>query len=1271
MDIHTAFNSIRGKLTFWFIILGMVPLCAGILITYHQQVTQIKRHSLDKLVAIRNLKVKRLEAWIAQRTSDLRTAAGDTDLLALEQVFQQKNWDMDNSTLKQDIRQVLTRYVNNYTAYNEVFIINPWTGVVEVSSDPHGEGSDRSDRPYFIQPMENRHMYISDVYFSRFSDKNAMAFSLPVFCQKHNHQHIVGILVARIDLENSLYKLLQDRVGLGMSGESLIVNRSHIALNDLRWHAHAPLSLKIQAQPAVNAAEGRTGVIESRDYRGEYVLAAYTHISQVQWGLVVKQDLAELYTPIKEMMNRFIILVLAALTIIIIAAFLTARAMSAPMIQLAQAAREMEAGDLSARGDIIGSDEIADLCRAFNGMAATLESQITLRRINDEITQTLVDAENLEIFRKNILKKLVQVTDSQMGVYFNLDKKSKQYTPVYTIGIMAHRLASFDAATLEGQLGWVADSGQITTLEDLPEDTIFSFRTFTGTIQPRAIITIPIRTDNLISGIISLARIRPYPPQTLEIMKQPWVTGLATGLSNMWANDRTARMARELQKSNQELQSQAEELACQSQELQQSEEELKAQNLTLERQKSQIQTANRMKSEFLSNMSHELRTPLNSVMALSRVLLMQAQSKLTAEELHYLEIIERNGNNLLLLINDILDLSKIEAGRMEIKPTSFSLTTTLDTIVERLAPLAQEKDIDLSCHIPDPLPTMYNDENRISQILQNLIGNAIKFTREGSVSITVTTVRDHVEITVSDTGIGISQAQLPYVFEAFQQADGSASRSYEGTGLGLTIARRAAVMLGGNITVTSKEEEGSCFVLSLPMHHASSPTILPASLPKEAEAPAPIPPQPRKTILVVDDEPDTLEMIAGMLQQEGYHVITATTGDNAIELARTHRPFAITLDIIMPEMDGWELLQHLKKDETTRDIPVIVISVSSDMSTGTALGAVGFVSKPVEKGLLVKEIRNELKIVLERIQAMPVPNTPDPRQKRLLVVEDNESAVIQVRHILERNGYIVDVARGGPQALAYMAHTIPDGIILDLMMPEMDGFQVLEKMRSKEESAHVPVLILTARDLTEEDLKHLSANNVQQLVQKGDIDAQGLLRHIHTMVMPPPDAAPLPAASPFGIEELPPADVPVEEASPSPVPGRDSDTETRSGRPTLLVVEDNPDNRITLKAIFRNRYQLLEAADGKQGLHMALTHLPDLILLDMSLPEMDGYAVVQALKQNETTKAIPVIALTAHAMKGDRDRMIEAGCDDYLSKPVHPKKIVEKIEKWSRQCQKS
>jgi len=1383
------FKSIKSKLTFWFIILGLSPLFIGIMITYNQQTALIKQQTYDKLVAIRDLKVQKLENWINEKESCMKSVAEDKEFRDLEQFFKKSTYNSSDYSIIDNMHRILLRYLINFHEFSDLFIINNYSREIIISTNKNQIGMNETKYPALSEYLSIKNFYIKDIHFSRLHEGLSMSFAIPIRCIKHRGKHTIGILVGIIRLEKSLYALLLNRIGLGKTGETLIVNKDVIALSELRTQKNAPLRFKINAEPAVRASQGQTGIIESYAYDGEKILGAYTYIPRTGWGFVAKQNTDELYTPIKSMMVNFVILIVVALICILTIAIFTARTIAAPVINMAQKAEIMKKGDLSARNDIKGSDELATLAIAFNTMAESIQSQMELRQINDEITQTFVDAKDLPAFRIYILKKLVKVTNSQMGTYFVLNTDTNSFEPFKSIGVSPDLLKPFDASALEGELGIVLESQKITHIKNIPEDSIFKFKTFTGIILPKEIISIPIIINKVVTGIVSLASIKPYPKKVLNIMEQPWITGCATALSNMQANEETKRLAKDISEKNRELQAQAEEIRQTSYKLQKQNKELKAQRI-------RIEEANRLKSEFLSNMSHELRTPLNSVMALSRVLIMQAKNKLSEDEANYLQIIERNGKNLLSLINDILDLSKIEAGKMDISPKLFSIRSTIETIIERLELLAEDKGLKINLIIPDDLPMIESDESRIHQILQNLIGNAVKFTEKGEVTVSVNFDIEKINIEIIDSGIGISKKDLPHIFEEFRQVDGSSSRRYEGTGLGLAIVYKAAKMLGGNISVRSEPGLGSTFTLNLPIKWRGGKALSDPVVFKKSNAES----LTKKTVLAVDDEPDILVMISDYLSDD-YNVITTISGKEAIKLARIHQPFAITLDVIMPDMDGWEVLQQLRQNPETKDIPVIIVSVSADKLTGIALGAIGYVSKPINKNQLIAEIkrvdgispysilitddneidRNDMartvkqegmeailaengKICLDIIKKsipdvlvldlmMPEMDgftvlntirnnsktrnlpvivvtakdlTSENKQKlsgnvssiiaksdttstellkkiknslygieehqtysrhirkisdkeykagnRILLVEDSEAAIIQVKAVLEDEGYIVDVVNCGQEALDYMLTTIPDGIILDLMMPGIDGFQVLENMRGMKATSHIPVLILTARDLTPEDFSRLSDNNIQQLIQKGNVDLQGLLFKTRLMLGSKPEIVEKESTSLVNKEKkLQDTSVikktgtikKIKKYSQPNLKNEKPKTIKKSReRPIILIVEDNPDNMITINAILMNKYTILEATDGEKGLIMALNEEPDLILLDMSLPKMDGFTVVKKVKEHNEAKHIPVIALTARAMKGDREMMIEAGCDDYIPKPIDPEQITQKINEW-------
>jgi len=1130
MAAKIQFKSVRARMTFLFLTVALLPLIIVSIIIYNQRVTSIKDEAFLKLTAIRDLKVQQVNIWVDERIGDINTISEDFEIRSLEKTFQKAEYNQDDIELVANARRLLSRYLKNYQDYHEVFIVNHSSGKVEISTDKSQEGADRSKDPSFTEPMLTKRPYIRDIYYSKALSMPSMSFSVPIYGAAHDEK-IIGILVVRIDLKRSLYVLLLDRSGMGKTGETLIVNKDAVALNKLRWYERAPLRLKIEAEPAVNASRGKTGITETVDYRGEKILAAYTYLPETRWGFVAKQDIKEIYAPIQELIKNILVLLVFSAVAVYILAFFSARNTARPIFNMTKTSRKIQEGDFSARNQVVTADELGFLALSFNDMADTITSRMQVERHVSELTETMVTAEDLSNFGSELLKKLMEISGSELGSFYLLNEDKNSFEHLSSIGVNSELLKPFDASMLEGEFGKALATKKITHIKNIPENTLFKFKTFAGTALPKEIITIPIVVRKRVLAVASLASLIGYSEETIETLNLAWL-GMNTALSNLMASVDTQRLADELSIKNQELEAQSAELQSLNEELKHQSKELEEQNVELTVQRAQVEEANRLKSEFLSNMSHELRTPLNSIMALSNVLATQIKDKLSEEEGSYLEIIERNGRQLLSLINDILDLSKIEAGRMDVSISKFFIGATISTLVESIAPLAGEKGIEIVEKLPEDLPMIESDEIRIHQVLQNIIGNAVKFTEKGSVTVSAYNDNDpeKIHITIKDTGIGISKKDLPFIFQEFRQIDGSTSRQFEGTGLGLAIAKRALEMLGGEISVVSEVDKGSTFTVVLPVKWKET-TFIHKTVAQEFITK--MEPE-RKTIPVVDDESNVLTRFSGSA-------------------------------------------------------------------------------------------------------------------KRILLVEDNDAAVIQIKSTLESGGYILDVAQSGEEALAYVRHTKPDGIILDLMMPGMDGFEVLEEIRSTRETAELPVLVLTAKDLTPEELKKLSANNIRQLIQKGDVDRQGLLVKIKMML---------------GAEEKAEPEPPVViSKNQMPIP-ETAKKQKIQGTPTILVVEDNPDNMITIKAILRNHYKLLEATDGEEGLNKALTESPDLILLDISLPKLDGYTVVRKVRENKTACNIPVIGLTAHAMEGDREKIMEAGCNDYMSKPIDPAEALKKIEKY-------
>ncbi|NOY69900.1 MAG: response regulator [Deltaproteobacteria bacterium] len=636
------------------------------------------------------------------------------------------------------------------------------------------------------------------------------------------------------------------------------------------------------------------------------------------------------------------------------------------------------------KSGLSGNNEIAQMAQDFNSLIDRLQGQFWFKTGQNTLNNELSGDFTYEAMVAKGLNFISRYVDACTGALYIYDEKLSVCELKASYALVEGKHFSGQFGLGEGIVGQVAIEKKPVLLSGITSEDA---QAKTGTVSepPRSIYAQPLLYEERLYGVLEVALFEEIDPLKIEFLEAAasiLSTSIHTATQNVQIinllkvtqenNEKLQAQAEELQTQTEELQGQTEELQSQTEELKSQSEELQEQNIELEAQRQQVEDANRLKGEFLANMSHELRTPLNSVMALSRVLLSQAKDRLSEEELNYLEIIRSNGKNLLGLINDILDLSKIEAGKMDIRPKPLSLAYLLETIIERLEPVAREKGIQLTHQVSEDLPPIKSDESMVHLIIQNIVSNAVKFTEKGSVSVSANENAGKVVITVADTGIGIAQKDLPYVFDEFRQVDGRASRSYEGTGLGLTLAYKSANMLGGDLAVESVSGKGSVFTLILPV---------------KWEEPVPV---------------------------------------------------------------------HFVEDEQ----------------------------------------------IFEPQQKAPGANGKSDAKAtgRILVIEDNEAAIIQVKKMLESQSYRVDLAYNGKDALTYLKRTLPDGIILDLMMPEMDGFELLNRIRANEAMAKIPVLVLTAKALTPEDYRKLNANNISQLIQKGDVDEEELLGKVGLMI---------------------------------------------------------------------------------------------------------------------------------------------------------------------------
>ncbi|MBI3948807.1 MAG: response regulator [Armatimonadetes bacterium] len=634
------------------------------------------------------------------------------------------------------------------------------------------------------------------------------------------------------------------------------------------------------------------------------------------------------------------------------------------------------------------------------------------------------------------------------------------------------------------------------------------------------------------------------------------------------------------------------------------------------------EAANRAKSTFLANMSHELRTPMNAIIGYSEMLTEDAEDLGIEDFVADLKKINAAGKHLLSLINDILDLSKIEAGKMEVYLETFEIAPVVHDATVTIQPLAEKNSNTLHVRCDESIGSMHADLTKVRQGLFNLLSNACKFTKEGDVTLNVrregeSRGAEWIVFSVSDTGIGMTHEQMAKLFQAFTQADSSTTRQFGGTGLGLAISRHFCQMMGGDISVASEPGKGSTFTIRLPAE-VSPPAPAEAAAPSAAETPT------VRQVLVIDDDAGSRDLLAGILEPEGFNVLTAPGGEEGIRLAREWRPDVVVLDVSTSTANGWGVLTTLKAEPDLLGIPVVMLSAVSEESIGMALGATDHLTKPVDRDRLVA--------ILGKYCAGGTPGG-------ILVVEDDPVTRQMMRRILEKEGLAVREAQNGRIGLERIAQQRPSLILLDLMMPEMDGFQFLEELRKREEWRSIPVVVLTAKDLTQEDRDRLDGY-VKLMLQKGSYSRDDLVAEIHRLVDLAPGAAPAPPA-----------------AVPSPGgPGPD----------TVLVIDDDPKMHELLRhALDRAGFRVATAHGGEEGVGLAREIRPLAITLDVLMRGMDGWATLAALKADPEVADIPVVMIT---VLDEKSTGFALGATDYLTKPVDRDRLVALLRRLRREA---
>jgi len=953
---------------------------------------------------------------------------------------------------------------------------------------------------------------------------------------------------------------------------------------------------------------------------------------------------------------------------------------------IAEVATAVTQGDLTRSIQVEARGEVAELKDNINTMINNL--RLTTERNTEEdwlktnlarFTGMLQGQRDLTTVGETLLSELAPLVNAHQAVIYQMeteDEKKLALLSAYAGGRDDGHLRRVDLG--EGLVGQCAIEKRRILIRDLGESKV-TIRSGLFEAVPRNVIVLPVLFEDRVKAVIELASLGVFTASHLAFLEQ-LTASIGIVLNSIEATMQTEGLLKQSQQLAAELQMQQKELQQKNEQLAQKAQQLAEQNAEVERKNQEIEQARRelegkakelaltskYKSEFLANMSHELRTPLNSILVLGQQLGDNPDGNLTGKQVEFARTIHGAGTDLLNLISDILDLSKIESGTVSVEAEEVFFASLLDMIGRPFRHEAENRKLDFEL-LTDPRlnRSLITDSKRLQQVLKNLLSNAFKFTEKGGVRLSVSVAErgwsnEHpvlsratavIAFEVSDTGIGIPQEKQRIIFEAFQQADAGTSRKYGGTGLGLAISRELAGLLGGEIQLRSAPNQGSTFTLYLPQIY-SGPSALPVkysegsvtSTPVEllktsmVELPVEQIPDDRENLepddvalLIVEDDPHYARILRDLSRDKGFKVLLATRGAEALALAREFHPAAVSLDVFLPDMLGWTVLNHLKQDPATRHIPVQMLTLDEDKGHGLARGAFAFITKPITT--------EGLDAAITRIKEYAA-----PRRKRLLVVEDNPAEQFSIRELLGDEDIDVVIATTGQEALAALQVQPYDCVVLDLRLPDMSGFEVLEQLRDTSGLSDVPIVVFTGKELSPEEdtrLRELARSVVVKGVESPERLLDETALFLHRVI------ADLPQQKQNMLDRLHRSD------------------DALVGK-KVLVVDDDVRNIFALSSVLERRgMSVLAAGTGKAAI-ATLESVPEvsIVLMDIMMPEMDGYETMQVIRQNASFRRMPIIALTAKAMKGDREKCLEAGASEYLAKPVNTEQLLSTLRMW-------
>ncbi len=947
------------------------------------------------------------------------------------------------------------------------------------------------------------------------------------------------------------------------------------------------------------------------------------------------------------------------------------------------------AGDFTTRVEEADRANLGPLAHSFDKMAGSLQTSFNDLADNEwkqkgmaKLNEIMIGEKNPDTLAYRALEYVTAYTGSNTGVFYLVKNEGQLNLSASVAADLADIKKEIQFG--DGLAGQAALSNKMMLLDNIGKDEL-RMNIAGGAVIPKSVLAVPISYNQQLKGVIELGSGKSF-TKVIENFLETAAFNIGLAVNSARDHERLQALLNETQAQSEELQAQHNEmeninaeLEAQAEKLQASEEELKVQqeelqqangeleersrmleeknemilerNLDIQHKAEQLELSTKYKSEFLANMSHELRTPLNSILLLSRLLSENHQENLNSDQVEYAGVIQNSGKSLLTLIDEILDLSKIESGKMDLEYASVQTTELTSDLQSLFGPMAKEKGIELHIEKDADVPVAFEtDRLRLDQVLRNLLSNALKFTRKGSVSLRIKKQQENIAFSITDTGIGIPADKQQTVFEAFQQADGSTRREFGGTGLGLSISRELAKLLGGSISLKSEEGKGSEFTLTIPIDSKSVAvvhpeektelrpattdssaeekfvsTVIPASVADDRETIT----KNDKRLLIVEDDTAFAKSLLEYIRKQGYKGIVSVRGDEAVALAQQFQPQGILLDVQLPIKSGWEVMDELKANPATRAIPVHMMSSLEVKMKSLSKGAVDFINKPVafeQVGEMIRKIEKALSSDL----------------KRVLIVEENSKHAQALAYFLQSYNVAAEIKESVSDGIEALKNEEANCVILDMGIPAQQSYETLDAIKKTPGLEQLPIIVFTGKNLSraeEGKIRQYADSIVVKTAQSYQriLDEVSLFLHL------------------------------MEENK------REHKTFKKAIAPgevlkdkTILIADDDVRNIFSLtRSLEVHGVKVISAIDGKEALKQ-LKENPqtDLVLMDMMMPEMDGYQSIQQIRLQPQYRKLPVIAVTAKAMTGDREKCINAGASDYITKPVDTDQLISLLRVW-------